>query len=107
MTLNFTARFYEPYFLGLLKKLPDRLFIHFRYDMLDTYGFFKEEKAYYRGMFIGNASETRLFYEQCQQDAALDEGSKFGYTANREKLFVKTNIPLLFDYRDEQMWYFR
>jgi len=47
MTMNFTATFFEPYMLGLLVKRSDRIFIHFKYDMLDTYGFFKPDRLYF------------------------------------------------------------
>ena len=43
-TINFTATFYEPYMLGLLVKKHDKLYIHMKYDLLDTYGFFKPDK---------------------------------------------------------------
>jgi len=73
MTMNFTAKFFEPYMLGLLIKKSDRLYIHFRYDLLDSWGFFKDEKADYRQMLIGNHSEIRVWPEKCQKDQEDDK----------------------------------
>lgn len=44
MTMNFTATFDDPYMLGLLVKKSDKLYVHMKYDLLDTYGFFKSDK---------------------------------------------------------------
>lgn len=44
MTMNFTATFDEPYMLGLLVKKSDKLYVHMKYDLLDTYGYFKPDK---------------------------------------------------------------
>ena len=52
MTMNFTATFYEPYMLGLLIKRSDKLYIHFKYDLIDINGFFKDEYRYLDGMFF-------------------------------------------------------
>jgi len=68
MTINFTCKFHDPYMLGLLIKKSDRLYVHFRYDMLDSYGFFRDEKAQYKEMLIGNTSEIRVWPEKCQKD---------------------------------------
>jgi hypothetical protein len=54
MTMNFTATFYEPYMLGLLIKKSDKIYIHFKYDLLDTNGFFNEEYKHLNGMFFYN-----------------------------------------------------
>lgn len=43
MTMNFTATFYEPYMLGLLVKKSDKLYVHMKYNLLDTHGNFKIE----------------------------------------------------------------
>jgi len=51
-TMNFTATFYEPYMLGLLIKKSDKIYIHFKYDLLDTNGFFKDEFKHLNGMFF-------------------------------------------------------
>ena len=76
MTLNFTAKFYDPYMLGLLVKKSDKLYIHFRYDILDSWGFIKEEFKQHRAMlnasdftndtsYAFNASETRVWTKKC------------------------------------------
>jgi len=46
MTMNFQAEFYDPYMLGLLMKKSDKLYIHLKYDLLDTKGYFREEHRY-------------------------------------------------------------
>jgi hypothetical protein len=56
-TMNFTATFYEPYMLGLLIKKSDKLYIHFKYDLLDTHGFFKNEYKHLNGMFFDKPFE--------------------------------------------------
>lgn len=50
MTMNFKARFHEPFMLGLLTKKSDRLYIHMKYDLLDLVGWFKDDD--FRGMFL-------------------------------------------------------
>jgi len=52
MTMKFQATFYQPYMLGLLVKKSDNLYIHMKYDLLDTKGFFRPEKKIYEGMFV-------------------------------------------------------
>jgi hypothetical protein len=42
MTMNFQVHFYEPYMLGLLMKKSDKLYVHLKYDLLDTKGYFRE-----------------------------------------------------------------
>jgi len=54
--------------LGLLVKKSDYLYIHMKYDLLDTYGFFKPDKQYFNGMILGNITETRINYEFCEKD---------------------------------------
>lgn len=54
--------------LGLLVKKSDRLFVQLKYYLLDEYCFFKPEFAHLNGMFLGNASESRIFPEACQSD---------------------------------------
>jgi hypothetical protein len=44
MTMNFTATFDRPYLLGLLVKKSDKLYIHMKYDLLDTKGYFLPDK---------------------------------------------------------------
>jgi len=44
MTMNFTATFSEPYMLGLLVKKIDKFYVHMKYDLLDTHGYFKPDK---------------------------------------------------------------
>jgi hypothetical protein len=51
--------------LGLLVKKSDRLFVHLKYYLLDDYCFFKPEFSHLNGMFLGNASESRIFPEAC------------------------------------------
>lgn len=68
MTMNFTATFFEPYMLGLLVKKSDKMYIHLKYNLLDTFGFFKPDKQYFNGMFAGNVSESRFMYEFCEKD---------------------------------------
>jgi hypothetical protein len=105
--LNFTAKFYEPYMLGLLVKRSDRLYVHFRYDLLDSYGFFKEEHSYFNQMILGNTSETRIWPETCMKDQEEDTPEEELDTVNREKLYVSQRIDLQFDFRNDQMYYWR
>jgi len=107
MTMNFTAKFFEPYMLGLLVKKSDRLYIHFRYDLLDSYGFFKEEHAYYRQMLFGNTSEIRVWPEKCKKDQEDDVPEEELDTKYREQLYVYQRIELQFDFRNDQMFYWR
>lgn len=108
-TMNFTATFYEPYMLGLLIKKSDKLYIHFKYDLLDTNGFFKDEYAHLNGMFFskpfdprdapyleGSAVKSlyRLFPEICNKDAELEAESLLGATKNREKIYQWKRIDL-------------
>ena len=44
MTMNFTATFDRPYLPGLLVKKSDKLYIHMKYDLLDTKGYFLPDK---------------------------------------------------------------
>ena len=122
-TMNFTATFYEPYMLGLLIKKSDKLYIHFKYDLLDTKGFFKDEYAHLNGMFfdkpftdhdkpylVGSQAKTlyRLFTEECKKDEELEKESPLGRdTKNREKIYKWQRIDLQFDFRNQYMIYFR
>lgn len=121
-TMNFTATFYEPYMLGLLIKKSDKLYIHFKYDLLDTNGFFKDEFAHLNGMFFANPFEDRdapylegteakslyrLFPEICGKDKELELESPLGATKNREKIYKWKRIDLQFDFRNQYMIYFR
>jgi hypothetical protein len=65
MTMNFTAKFYKPYFLGLLMKKSDKLHIQMKYDLLDINGYFKYEYQHLNGMYLGNVTLTRMKYETC------------------------------------------
>jgi hypothetical protein len=107
MTMNFQAEFYDPYMLGLLMKKSDRLFIHMKYDLLDVRGYFTDQYRYLDEMVVGNLSLTRFFHDQCMLDLEADAGSPYGFTQNREKLFVSKRIEMQFDFRNEQMAYMR
>jgi hypothetical protein len=110
-TINFTAKFYEPYMLGLLVKRSDKLFVHLRYDLLDSWGFIKDEYAHHREMlnYSGsvNASETRLWTKLCQKDQDDELSEEALDTKNREKLYVSQRINLQFDFRNKIMSYWR
>mmetsp|Transcript_12357 Transcript_12357/g.19197 ORF Transcript_12357/g.19197 Transcript_12357/m.19197 type:complete len:110 (+) Transcript_12357:2423-2752(+) len=93
-TLNFSCKFSEPYMLGLLVKKSDRLYIHFRYDMLNSYGFFREEKAMYKQMLIGNTSEIRVWPETCEKDHDDELTESEMDTKYREQLYVYHRIDL-------------
>jgi hypothetical protein len=107
MTMSYQAEFYDPYMLGLLMKKSDKLYIHMKYDLLDTKGYFKDEYRYLDGMIIGNKTMTRFFREQCALDLEADSSSPYGATTNREKLYVNKRIDMQFDFRNEQMYYMR
>jgi len=107
MTMHFQAEFYDPYMLGLLMKKSDRLFIHMKYDLLDVRGYFTDQYRYLDEMVVGNLSLTRFFHDQCMLDLEADAGSPYGFTQNREKLFVSKRIEMQFDFRNEQMAYMR
>jgi len=107
MTMNYQATFYEPYMLGLLMKKSDKLYIHLKYDLLDTKGYFREEYRYLDGMVLGNKTMTRLFTTQCEQDAEADASQMYGSTTYREQLFANKRIDMQFDFRNEQMFYMR
>jgi len=68
MTMNYTATFHQPYMLGLLVKKSDKLYVHLKYDLLDTYGFFKPDKQYFNGMILGEVATTRFMREHCEKD---------------------------------------
>lgn len=112
MTMNFKARFHEPYMLGLLTKKSDRVYIHMKYDILDLHGWFVDDK--HVGMFLGNGSEPanatlhRVFPEECQKDADLsppiNEDAIFESTKNREKLYDKQRIDIQFDMESKSIY---
>lgn len=105
-TMNYTVDFDKPYMLGLLVKKPDRIYVHLKYYLLDTYGFFKDEHKWLEGMFVGNSSETRMFFPKCEQDRdedVLTRAMGFETTTKREQLYSQTAIPLLFDFRNDYM----
>jgi len=54
--------------LGLLKKITDKFYIHMRWDLLDNSGFIREDRDFYRGMVLGNYSETRFWPDKCERD---------------------------------------
>ena len=70
--------------LGLLVKKSDKLYVHLKYDLLDTYGFFKPDKQYFNGMVVGNVSHTRFMKEYCEKDQLEDKNPKnpLGSTKN-------------------------
>ena len=113
MTMNYSAKFYRPFMLGLLQKKSDSLFIHMKYDLLDTKGYFKDKVKHLEGMILGNVTLTRLWKARCSEDAVADAKSPYGSTANREKIFVKKRINLQFNWEEdsfaynEQMGYMR
>lgn len=88
--------------LGLLVKKSDNLYIHMKYDLLDTKGFFRDEKKIYEGMFVDgqNASETRIWPSKCERDATDDAKDVLGSTKNREMIYVKKRIDLQFDFNN-------
>ena len=79
-------------------KRSDKLYIHMRYDLVDTEGFITDDKAYYRQMFIGNASLHRIYPEVCQRDK--DETDPYK-TEFREQLYTYKRIEPQFDYRSK------
>lgn len=93
-TMKFTAKFYEPYFLGLLMKKSDHLYIHMRYDLLDTKGYFKDAYRHLDKMFLGNVTLTRIHHERCAKDLEANTQNPYGSTLNREKLYVRKRIDL-------------
>jgi len=107
MTMNFTATFDRPYLLGLLVKKSDKLYIHLKYDLLDTKGYFMPDKQFYNGMFLGNTTLTRLWKDVCNKDAEKENTDPYGSTQFREKIFVIKRIDMQFDFRNEQMYYMR
>jgi hypothetical protein len=109
MTMNFTATFHQPYMLGLLVKKSDKLYVHLKYDLLDTYGFFKPDKQYFNGMVLGNVSTTRFMKEHCEKDQLEDKNPKnvLGSTKNRETMYDYKRIELQFDFRNDVMTYMR
>jgi len=57
MTVSFTMIFEEPYVIGLLVKKKDYL----RFNLKKPY---EGNEDFYSGLFIGNATETRLVTEE-------------------------------------------
>jgi len=94
MDMNFTCKFYAPYFLGLLMKKSDNLYIHMKYDLLDTKGYFKDRYRHLDKMFLGNVTLTRIHNERCSKDLEANSQSEYGSTLNREKLYVRKRIDL-------------
>ena len=95
--------------LGLLMKKSDKLYIHMKYDLLDTKGYFRQEYRYLEGMFVdsANVTLTRLFHDKCLLDLEAESSSIYGSTTNREKLYSGKRIDMQFDFRNEQMYYMR
>lgn len=110
-TLNFTVVFDKPYMLGLLVKKNDRLYVHLKYYLLDTYGFFKPEFDNMGGnislMFLGNRSLTRMFPDRCEKDRDEEVLQLLGSTEYRETIYSQTVIPLLFDMTNDLMSFWR
>jgi hypothetical protein len=110
-TLNFTVVFDKPYMLGLLVKKNDRLYVHLKYYLLDTYGFFKPEYNEMGGniswMFLGNRSLTRMFADRCEKDRDENVLHALGSTEYRETIYAQTVIPLLFDMTNDLMSFWR
>jgi len=92
--MNFTCKFYAPYFLGLLVKKSDNLYMHMKYDLLDTKGYFKDRYRHLDGMFLGNVTLTRIHHERCTKDLEANTQGEYGSTLNREKLYVRKRINL-------------
>jgi hypothetical protein len=108
MTMNYTAKFYKPYFLGLLMKKSDKLHIQMKYDLLDVKGYFKYNYQHLNGMFLGNVTLTRIKPETCEKDLEANMESAFGDTTHREKMYVSKRIGLQFNFEtNEQMAYMR
>lgn len=91
-TINFRAQFHEPFLLGLLIKRKDTLYIHLKYNLLDTEGKFKPEFSHLNGMFLGNASLSRIYPEKCQLDK--EEGGGVEITDNREQIYASKRINI-------------
>mmetsp|Transcript_12358 Transcript_12358/g.19202 ORF Transcript_12358/g.19202 Transcript_12358/m.19202 type:complete len:194 (+) Transcript_12358:2244-2825(+) len=104
MTINFRCKFQNPFLLGLLVKRSDKLYIHFRYDLVDTEGFIKDEHSFFKDMFIGNASLHRIYPEVCNKDKDEDDPLKTEY---REQLYATKRINPQFDFRNDEMSYMR
>jgi len=68
MDMKFTAKFYAPYFLGLLMKKSDFLYVHMKYDLLDTKGYFKDRYRHLDKMFTTNITLTRIHHTMCNKD---------------------------------------
>lgn len=106
--MEFNATFFMPYKLGLLQKKSDKLYIHFKYDLLDTKGYFRKQYRYLDDMFFGNKSLIRMYHDKCLLDLEAETSSVWGSTTNREKLFDSKRVPLQFDFHsNEQMQYMR
>lgn len=106
-TVNFTVVFDKPYMLGLLVKKNDRLYVHMKYYLLDTYGFFKPEFSHHNQMILGNSSLTRIFFDRCEKDRDEDVLHVGGSTTYRETIYSQTVIPLLFDMTNDYMSFWR
>ena len=94
MSMKFQAKFDKPYMLGLIMKKSDNLYIHFKYHLLDTKGYFKEQYRDFEKMWLGNATLTRLWKDRCAEDRTADIINPYGSTKSREKLFVRKRIDL-------------
>jgi hypothetical protein len=117
--MHFRARFHDPYMLGLLTKKSDRLYIHFKYDLLDFDGHFKREsyddKTYFEGMYLNctdeygcvkpNATLSRVFPTACATDKEKsppdNKDAQFISTKEREKLYKKKRIDIQFDFESK------
>jgi hypothetical protein len=75
--MNMTLTFFEPYMLGLLVKRSDRLYIKFKYDILDTTGRFIPEFSYLNDMFLDQSvdkSEPPKILMTIHKEACEDDG---------------------------------
>lgn len=100
--MQYNATFYEPYKLGLLQKKHDKLYVHLKYDLLDTKGYFRKQYRYLDDMFFGNKSLIRMYHDKCLLDLEAETSSVWGSTTNREKLFDSKRIPLQFDFTNNE-----
>jgi hypothetical protein len=78
-----------------------------KYYLLDTNGFFRDEFVEHNQMFFGNSSLVRVFPKKCAQDREADEKDPRGSTTYRERIYAYKKIPLLFDFTNPFMAYWR
>ena len=61
--MNFQVTFFDPTVFAIKHLLVDTIYVHLKYELLDTKGEFNEEYKDFDGMFVTNTS--RLFYAEC------------------------------------------